>query len=179
MLSACCLNVIPLSNVTPRILVLCVTGRGVLFSVMCGCILYSALWGAMSVRKDLFVENSILLFVSHCSSVWMLSYSCVAAVSSFGCCEVVCVWHGVSVWFGGSGYAVHELVEQCGWEDRALRNSVCVVFWRCLWVSWLLPYGRHNAGFWRLMRVEVSILEWESDWKMIVYWRCVHTDHPQ
>ena len=39
--SVCCFNVIPLSNVTPRILVLFVTGRGVLFSVTCG--LYSAL----------------------------------------------------------------------------------------------------------------------------------------
>ena len=29
MSSVCCLNVIPLSNVTTRILVLCVTGRGV------------------------------------------------------------------------------------------------------------------------------------------------------
>ena len=40
MSSVCCFKVIPLSNVTPRILVLYVTGRGVL-SVTCGCVLYS------------------------------------------------------------------------------------------------------------------------------------------
>ena len=32
-------DVIPLSNVTPRVLVLCVTEIGVLFSVTCGCVL--------------------------------------------------------------------------------------------------------------------------------------------
>ena len=42
-LSVCCLNVIPLSNVTPRILVLCATARGVLLSGNCGCVLYSVL----------------------------------------------------------------------------------------------------------------------------------------
>ena len=41
----------------------------------------------MSVREDLFEETFLLLLVSQCSSVWMLSCSCVAAVSYFGCCE--------------------------------------------------------------------------------------------
>ena len=71
MSSVCCLNVIPRSNATPKMLVLCVTGRGVLFSVTCGWVVYSGLRGVMSVRKDLYVETFILLLVSQCSSVRM------------------------------------------------------------------------------------------------------------
>ena len=74
LLCECSLYVVRTSSLcrlTQRILVLCVTGRGVLLSVTWGCVLYSALWGVMSVREDLFEETFILLLVNHCSNVWM------------------------------------------------------------------------------------------------------------
>ena len=57
MLSVCCLNVIPLSSVTPRIWVVSVSGRGELNSVMWGLALYSLLYGVISVSDDLFAET--------------------------------------------------------------------------------------------------------------------------
>ena len=68
MFCVCCLNVIPLSSVTSRIVGVLWIGIGVLKSVTCGCVLYSLLYGVMSVSVDLFVETLSLLFVSQCSS---------------------------------------------------------------------------------------------------------------
>ncbi len=81
MSSVCCLNVIPLSSVTPRIFVCGVIGICVLLSVTCGVALYSMLCGVTSVSDDLFVETFILFVVSQFSSVCMYCCSCSAAVS--------------------------------------------------------------------------------------------------
>ncbi len=89
MLCVCVLNVIPLSNVTPRMVGVLVYGMGVLFSVTSGCAVYSLLCGVISVRDDLFVETFILFVVSQFSSVCVYSCSCVAAVSYLGCCESI------------------------------------------------------------------------------------------
>ena len=64
----CSLNVIPLSNVTPNMVDVSVTGMGVLKSVTCGCAEYSRLNGVISVSVDLFVETLSRLFVSQSSS---------------------------------------------------------------------------------------------------------------
>ena len=65
----CCLNVMPLSSVTPRILVVGVTGIGELLSVTCGLVLYSKLYGVMRVSDDLLVETFILLWFNQFSRV--------------------------------------------------------------------------------------------------------------
>ena len=70
-LSVCCLNVTPLSSVTPRIFVVGVTGMGVLFSVMCGWALYSLLNGVRRVSVDFVVETFSLFCESQCSRVCM------------------------------------------------------------------------------------------------------------
>ena len=64
----CSLNVIPLSYVTPKMVVVSLTGMGVLYSVTCGCTEYSLLKGVMSVSEDLFAETLSLLSVSQFSS---------------------------------------------------------------------------------------------------------------
>lgn len=69
MLVICGLNVMPVSYVAPRIVVLGVRGMGVLLSVTCGRVWYSLLYGVISVREDLFAETFILLFSSQTSSV--------------------------------------------------------------------------------------------------------------
>jgi uncharacterized membrane protein len=72
-LSVCVLNVIPLSSVTPRIFVVCVTGSGVLCRVTCGCVLYSVVYGVTSVSDDLFAETFNLFVSSQRSKVCMYS----------------------------------------------------------------------------------------------------------
>ena len=64
----CSLNVIPRSNVTPKMVDVSVTGMGVLKSLTSGWTVYSRLNGVISVRVDLFVETLSLLFVSQSSS---------------------------------------------------------------------------------------------------------------
>ena len=71
MLSVCCLNVTPLSYVTPRIVGVLVYGIGVLLSVMVGCVVYSWDQGVMSVSVDLDVETLSRFVWSHISSVSM------------------------------------------------------------------------------------------------------------
>ena len=67
----CCLNVMPLSSVTPRNFMVSVTGRGVFRRVMCGWALYSMLCGVISVSEDLLADTFSLFVVSQTSSAWM------------------------------------------------------------------------------------------------------------
>lgn len=68
MFCVCCLNVIPRSRVTPRIVGVLLIGIGVLKRVTTGWVLYSLLYGVMSVRVDLVVDTVSLLSVSQFSS---------------------------------------------------------------------------------------------------------------
>ena len=67
----CGLNVIILSKVTPRILGVLLMGSGVLFSVTCGVMLSSLLYGVMRVSEDLFAETLSLFVLSQSSKEWM------------------------------------------------------------------------------------------------------------
>ena len=69
MLSVCCLNVIPLSSVTARMVGVSLNEMGLPFSVMWGCTPYSRVHGVMSVTEDLFAETFILFVASQDSSV--------------------------------------------------------------------------------------------------------------
>ena len=69
LMSVVCLNVMPLSSGTPRILVVGVTGMGELLNVTCGLVLYSKLYGVMRVSDDLLVETFILLWFTQFSGV--------------------------------------------------------------------------------------------------------------
>lgn len=64
----CCLNVAPVSYVTPRILVVLLCGMVLLLSVTWGCTVYSLLCGVISVSDDLVGETVMRLCVSQCSS---------------------------------------------------------------------------------------------------------------
>ena len=57
--------------------------------VMCGCVVYSLLYGVMRVTDDLFAETLSLFCTSHCSRSVMYCCMCVAAVSCLGCCEIM------------------------------------------------------------------------------------------
>ena len=88
-LSVCVLNVIPWSYVTTRILGVLLMGRGVLLSVMFGCVLYSLLYGVIKVMDDLFAETFNLFVFSQSSNVFMYVCKLLAAVSCRGCCEMM------------------------------------------------------------------------------------------
>ena len=65
MLSVCSLNAMPLSYVT---------GIGALKRVTCGLLVYSQLYGVISVSRDLFVETfSLLAHVNMFVVVWLRS----------------------------------------------------------------------------------------------------------
>ena len=89
MYCVCCLNVAPLSNMSPRILVVSLCFMFLLLSVMTGIVLYSLLYGVMSVVYDLDGSTCILLCVSQCSRVCMYCCMCVVATSCFGSCEMM------------------------------------------------------------------------------------------
>ena len=56
-----CLNVMPLSSVTPRNLEVGVTEMGEVLSVTFWFVLYSKLYGVKSASEDLYEETAILL----------------------------------------------------------------------------------------------------------------------
>ena len=71
MVSVCCLNVMPLSKVTPNSLKVSLHGIEEWFSVMLGLTLYSLWHGVIRVSEDLLVEIFILLRLNQSSNVSM------------------------------------------------------------------------------------------------------------
>ena len=84
MFCMCCLDVIPLSYVTPNVVGLLVRGISSSFRVTGGFRVCSRFHGVMSVSVNFVVETFSLIVWSHVSSVCMYSFRCVAAVSILG-----------------------------------------------------------------------------------------------
>ena len=79
----CCLNVIDVSYVTPRILGVCVCVKGVLLMVRCGICLCSTVQLVSSVAVDLVGARLSLLVVNQLCSVLRYGCRCCSAMFAF------------------------------------------------------------------------------------------------